>query len=198
LPCHCRDAVARQSSITRKPAQQLGARDNPRQAEIAPAEPVACVCNGIKNKEVDMSQPASQATIALLFARGDRLFECRLAAADALPKLEDEVELHELDLHTRSHEHCTRPCCAEVLNRKARFAVKSACDMGAGWDGLNAAIEDRDWEEERCTRNEWCRLFDSYSLAGYLGIGPDTWDAMPKRVVLVEVEPVCAGSVSAS
>lgn len=144
-----------------------------------------------------MSQPASQATVAVLFAQGDRLFECRLAAADALPKLADVLELHEFDLHTRSHEHCTRPCCAEVLNRKARFAVRSASDKGAGWDGLNAAIEDRNWEEERCTRNEWCRLFDSYSLAGYLGIGPDTWDTMPERVVLVEIEPVGVNSTGA-
>lgn len=133
-----------------------------------------------------MSQTASQATVALLFAAGDRLFECQLA--DALPAIGDEIELHERDLHTRSHEHCTQPCCVEALNRKARFTVKSANEKGSGWDGLNAAIDDRDWEEGRCTKNEWCRLFDSYSLAGYLGIGPDNWDSMPARVVLIEVE----------
>lgn len=135
-----------------------------------------------------MSQTASQAKIALLFAAGDRLFECRLAEANAAPNLGDTVELHERDLHARSHEHCTRPCCVEEMNRKATFRVTSANEKGSGWDGLNAAIEDREWEEERCTRNEWCRLFDSYSLAGYLGIGPDTWDSMPERVILIEVE----------
>ena len=40
-----------------------------------------------------MSQPASQATVALLFAVGDRLFECRLTQSDALPKVGDEVEI---------------------------------------------------------------------------------------------------------
>ncbi len=73
-------------------------------------------------KEVNMSQPASQATIALLFAVGDRLFECRLAQSDALPQVGDEVELNERDLHTRSHEHCTRPCCAQ--ERTAKFTVQ--------------------------------------------------------------------------
>ena len=135
-----------------------------------------------------MSQTASQATIALLFAAGDRLFECRLADASAIPNLGEAIELHERDLHTRSHEHCTQPCCVEAMNRKARFTVKSASDKGSGWDGLNAAIEDRDWEEGRCTRNEWCRLFDSYSLAGYLGIDPSNWEVMPEHVILIEVE----------
>jgi len=141
----------------------------------------------IQSKEESMSQTASQATVALLFAAGDRLFECRLADASAVPNLGDEVVLNERDLHTRSHEHCTRPCCAQ--ERTASFRVKSANEKGSGWDGLNAAIEDREWEEERCTRGEWCRLFDSYSLAGYLGIGPDNWGSMPARVILVEVEP---------
>lgn len=135
-----------------------------------------------------MSQTASQATVALLFAAGDRLFECRLVEANAVPNLGDEVMLHEHDLHTRSHEHCTRACCVEAMNRTASFRVKSADEKGSGWDGLNAAVEDRDWEEERCTREEWCRLFDSYSLAGYLGIGPENWDSMPERVILIEVE----------
>lgn len=135
-----------------------------------------------------MSQTASQATVALLFAAGDRLFECRLAQANALPQTGDEVVLPELDLHTRSHEHCTRSCCVEAMKRTAPFRVKSTSEKGSGWDGLNAAIEDREWEEERCTREEWCRLFDSYSLAGYLGIEPESWDKMPSRVILVEVE----------
>ncbi len=135
-----------------------------------------------------MSQPASQATVALLFAQGDRLFECRLAEANAVPNLGDAVELHERDLHTRSHEHCTRPCCVEAMTRTAQFSIKSASEKGSGWVGLNAAIEDREWEEERCTRGEWCRLFDSYSLAGYLGLDPSNWDSMPGRVILIEVE----------
>ncbi len=135
-----------------------------------------------------MSQTASQATVALLFAAGDCLFECRLAETNAVPRTGDEVVLPELDLHTRSHEHCTRPCCVEAMKRTTSFRVKSASEKGSGWDGLNAAIEDREWEEERCTREEWCRLFDSYSLAGYLGIGPESWDTMPSRVILVEVE----------
>lgn len=137
-----------------------------------------------------MSQPASQATVALLFAAGDRLFECRLADANAVPNPGDEVVLNERDLHTRCHEHCSRPCCAQ--ERTATFGVKSASEKGSGWDGLNAAIEDRDWEEGRCTRNEWCRLFDSYSLAGYLGLDPSNWDRMPERVILVEVEMTSA------
>lgn len=135
-----------------------------------------------------MSQTASQATVALLFAAGDRLFECRLVEANAVPNLGDEVMLHEHDLHTRSHEHCTRACCVEAMNRTASFRVKSADEKGSGWDGLNAAVADREWEEERCTREEWCRLFDSYSLAGYLGIEPESWDSMPERVILIEVE----------
>lgn len=135
-----------------------------------------------------MSQPASQATVALLFAAGDRLFDCRIAQADAIPQTGDQVELHERDLHTRSHEHCTRPCCVQEMNRTARFTVQSATEKGSGWDGLNAAIEDREWEEGNCTRNEWCRLFDSYSLAGYLGLDPSNWDRMPERVILIEVE----------
>jgi len=135
-----------------------------------------------------MSQPASQAIIALLFAKGDRLFECRIAQADAIPQIGDQVELNERDLHTRSHEHCTRPCCAQ--ERTALFTVQKASEKGSGWDGLNAAIDDRDWEEGRCARNEWCRLFDSYSLAGYLRLDASNQDEiMPGRVILIEVEP---------
>lgn len=134
-----------------------------------------------------MSQPASQATVALLFAKGDRLFECRLAPTDAIPQLGETVTLPERDLHKRSHEHCTRPCCA--VEPTAQYRVQSANEKGSGWDGLNAAIEDREWEEGNCTRNEWCRLFDSYSLAGYLHLDPSNWDeCMPERVILIEVE----------
>lgn len=134
-----------------------------------------------------MSQPKFQATVALLFAAGDRLFDCRIAQADAIPQVGAAVELNERDLHTRSHEHCTRPCCAQ--ERTAKFIVRSASEKGSGWDGLNAAIDDRDWEEGRCTQNEWCRLFDSYSLAGYLRLDASNQDeTMPERVILIEVE----------
>lgn len=129
-----------------------------------------------------MSKPKS-GRIALLFVEGERLIDCRLA--DHLPEIGSAIELFERDTHVRSTERCSRPCCAH--EPVAPYVVDGLADKGAGWDGLNAAIADRDWEEGKCTRHEWCNLFDSYSLAGYLRLEPPFED-MPERVVLIEVK----------
>lgn len=124
---------------------------------------------------------------AILFAEGGRLIECQIVASDAVPSPGAVVELFERDTHARSTEHCTRPCCQhEARVSHTVVAVKST---GAGWDGLNAAIGDRQWDEEKCTRHEWCNLFDSYSLASYLSLEPP-FEEMPDEVLLVEVKRI--------
>jgi len=125
---------------------------------------------------------SDQNLIALLFAEGERLIDCRLVCE--LPPVGSAIELFERDTHVRSTEHCTRPCCA--VEPKAQYVVDSLAPKGAGWDGLNAAVDDRDWEEGKCTLHQWCDLFDSYSLAGYLRLEPPFED-LPQEVVLVNV-----------
>lgn len=121
--------------------------------------------------------------IALLFAEGERLIDCRIV--DELPVAGQEIELYERDTHTRSTEHCTRPCCA--VEPKAQYHIVSLTAIeGEGWDGLNRAIDNREWVEGQCRRHEWCSLFDSYSVAGYLRLEPP-FEEMPVTTVIVEV-----------
>lgn len=122
--------------------------------------------------------------IALLFAEGGRLIECRKVAPEAVPSPGASLELFERDTHARSTEHCTRACCREEA--KVSHTVVALKATGAGWDGLSAAIDDRHWDEAKCTRHEWCNLFDSYTLASYLRLEPP-FDEMPDEVILVEV-----------
>ncbi|MGD9681038.1 MAG: hypothetical protein AB7W16_07640 [Candidatus Obscuribacterales bacterium] len=128
---------------------------------------------------------SSAKTIALLFAKGDSLMECRLlAASETMPCKGDRIELPVRDTHQRSTERCTRECCA--VEPTATYVVRDSSRTGSGWDGLNAAIENRDWAEGRCRHHEWCNLFDSYSLASYLGLVLP-FPEMPEEVIIIEV-----------
>lgn len=129
-------------------------------------------------------QKQSTRIIAILFAEGGRLIECQKVAPEAVPAQGAVVELFERDTHARSTEHCTRACCQHEA--KVPHTVVGITATGAGWDGLNAAIGDREWDEEKCTRHEWCNLFDSYTLASYLQLEPP-FEEMPDEVLLVEV-----------
>lgn len=130
------------------------------------------------------SATASKPNVALLFAVGPRLIECHMACAKDIPFVGKELELLERDLHTRSTETCTRVCCR--TEPTALYRVTAVKETGASWDGLNAAIEDRAWEEGECKRHEWCNLFDSYTLASYLRLEPP-FEGMPERVIVVEM-----------
>lgn len=128
---------------------------------------------------------------ALLFAEGIRLIECRMVESrDELPAVESRIELFERDTHTRATERCTRPCCA--VEPKTSYSVVSLTAKGAGWDGLTNAAADREWFESQCTLHDWCNLFDSYSLAGYLRLDCVD-DPMPEEVIIVEVRRGLAG-----
>ncbi len=123
---------------------------------------------------------------ALLFAEGNRLIECRMVGSRSeLPSAGDRLELFERDTHTRATERCTRPCCA--VEPKTSYGVVSLTTKGAGWDGLTTATADREWVESQCTMHDWCNLFDSYSLAGYLRLD-FVDDPMPEEVIIVEVQ----------
>lgn len=128
---------------------------------------------------------------ALLFAEGMRLIECRMVQSrEELPSVGNRLELFERDTHTRLTERCTRPCCA--VEPKASFSVVSLTMKGAGWDGLTNAVVDREWVESQCTLHDWCNLFDSYSLAGYLRLD-FVDDPMPEEVIIVEVQKGLVG-----
>lgn len=131
-----------------------------------------------------MQKQSTNRTVAILFAEGGRLIECQMVAPDAVPSQGTVLDLFERDTHARSTEHCTRACCQH--EPKVSHTVVGIKATGAGWDGLNAAIEVREWDEEKCTRHEWCNLFDSYTLASYLRLEPP-FEEMPDEVLLVEV-----------
>lgn len=126
-------------------------------------------------------------SIALFFALGNQLHDCRMVDSDSVPAVGSTIELKERNLHTRSSEHCTRPCCAKEPT--AQFRVLALSGFAGGWQGLSQVAEAREWEESACRRHEWCSLFDSYTLAGYLGLELDS-ESAPHAVVVVEVEKV--------
>lgn len=122
--------------------------------------------------------------VAAFFARGGQLIDARVIESSQLPASGSLVTLHARDLHTRSTERCTRPCCA--TEPTAAFKVETVQAFSGGFEGLSEVVESRQWDEASCRHHEWCSLFDSYSLLGYLGIAPDEGE-MPGTIVVVEV-----------
>jgi hypothetical protein len=57
----------------------------------------------------------------------------------------------------------------------------------SGPDALAKVLRARAWQEKSCRHHELCRLFDTYTLAGYLGGKIE--EAHPvDRAVLIDVE----------
>lgn len=124
------------------------------------------------------------ARVPVFYALGNAFIEARLECRDAVPELGAVVTLKERSLHTRAHEHCTRPCCAEEPTRQYRVVALSAF---AGDNALQEVANYRAWEETLCNEHEWCSLFDGYTLEGYLagaGSGPDDPDRAASAIVV--------------
>ena len=123
--------------------------------------------------------------VGVFFVRGNEMLEARLLADSELPKAGDSVRLKDRSLHVRINEHCTRPCCAHEPMRDFRVTSVRVLHSGKTEDAFDQVLANRQWQESTCTAHEWCRLFDSYSLAAYLGL--EDFD-LPGRAAIVDVE----------
>jgi hypothetical protein len=136
----------------------------------------------------------------VFFARGTDLIDARLMDPSEIPAPGSTIELKERSLHVRSTERCTRPCCKveptrlfKVLSsrtfasdeRKAQELIQQGRGSEVPPSALMQVVDDRQWDEAACSNHEWCNLFDSYTLSGYLGVDPME---EPHSAVIVEVE----------
>lgn len=140
--------------------------------------------------------------VGVFFALGNTMLEAKLLDMSELPAAGSLVELKERSLHVRSMERCTRPCCATEPTRMFRVVSTKTfgsderkalqlCQEGRADEvppeALQQVVEDRVWEESVCRNHEWCSLFDTYTLDGYLGLSDFE---EPHFAVIVDVESV--------
>lgn len=118
-------------------------------------------------------------SVAVYFARGEDMVSCKLMSATDLPQVGSTIEL--------TH---TCPVTPDDINPKEKrtYKVVSHKEKTEGADGIDEALEDRNWLEAqayKATGNE--DFFDYYYMAPELGLN---WDQEPARNIIVELELV--------
>jgi hypothetical protein len=135
--------------------------------------------------------------VAVFYAIGADMMEARLLQRAELPSVGAVIELKERSIHTRTSEHCTRPCCAVEPTRKFKV-VNQTFYFNDKFDRTGATVpkaehepcplqevvDARPWVESLCLRHDWCRLFDVYTLLSYLRIE----SKQPAVAAIIDVE----------